>query len=72
MAMFEIVGEIHNGATILQPNTKVLDFQGLFVILEVKNIPPSPLRLFPDLMDLKLRFQPQVERIKPLIYCISE
>jgi hypothetical protein len=27
---FEIVGPTHNGATILPPNTKVLDFQGLF------------------------------------------
>ena len=26
----------HNGATILHPNTKVLDFQGLFVFLGVK------------------------------------
>ena len=26
----------HNGATILHPNTKVLDFQGLFVFLGMK------------------------------------
>ena len=25
--------QTHNGATILHPNTKVLDFQGLFVFL---------------------------------------
>ena len=52
----------HIGATILHPNTKVLDFQGLFVFLGVKNIPLSPLHLFPDLMDLNMRLQPQVEK----------
>ena len=44
----------HNGATILHPNTKVLGFQGLFVFLEVKNTPLSPLHLFPDLLDLNV------------------
>ena len=36
----------HNGATILHPNTKALDFGGLFVFLGVKNILHSPLHLF--------------------------
>ena len=45
----------HNGATILHPNTKVFDFQGLFVFLGVKNIPNSPLHLFPDFLDSNLR-----------------
>ena len=45
---------IHVGATILHPNTKVLDFQGLFVFLRAKNTPHSPLHLFPELMDLNL------------------
>ena len=45
----------HIGATILRPNTKVLDFQGLFVFLGVENILLSPLHLFPDLLDLNLR-----------------
>ena len=62
----------HIGATILYPNTKVLGFQGLFVFLGGKYNPISPLHLFPDLMDLNLRLQPQVEKIKPLIYCINE
>ena len=62
----------HNGATILHPNTKVLEFQGLFVFLWVKNNHLSPLHLFPDLLDLNLRLRPQVEKIKPLIYCINE
>ena len=52
----------HIGATILHPNTKVLDFQGLFVFLGIKHTPLSPLHLFPDLMDLNLRLQPQVEK----------
>ena len=50
----------HIGATILHPNTKVLDFQGLFVFLGVKNTPPSPLHLFPDLMDSNLRLYENV------------
>jgi len=45
----------HNGATILHPNTKVLDFQGLFVFLGVKKYPLSPLHLFTDFMDLNTR-----------------
>lgn len=45
----------HIGATILYPNTKVLDFQGLFVFLGVKNNPLSPLNLFLNLMDSNLR-----------------
>ena len=45
----------HIGATILHPNTKVLDFQGLFVFLGVKNNPLSPLHLFLNLLDLNLR-----------------
>ena len=54
----------HIGATILHPNTKVLDFQGLFVLLWVENTPPSPLYLFPDLMDLNLRlYKKHIERI---------
>ena len=44
----------HNRATILHPNTKVLDFQGLFVFLWIKNNPISPLHLFADLLDLNL------------------
>ena len=43
---FKIVGVTHNGATILHPNTEVLDLQGLFVFLGVKNTPLSPLHLF--------------------------
>ncbi len=35
--------------------TNVLDFGGLFVFLGIKNIPLSPLHIFPDLMDLNLR-----------------
>ena len=62
----------HIGATILHPNTKVLDFGVLFVFLGVKNIPLSTSHLFSDLLDLKARLQPQVEKIKPLIYCINE
>ena len=69
---FQIVGATHNGATILHPNTKVLVNQGLFVFLEVKNNSLSPLHLFPDLLGLNPRLQPQVEKIKPLIYCINE
>ena len=45
----------HNGATILHPNTKVLDFQGLFVFLGVQNNPLSPLHLSLNLLDLNLR-----------------
>jgi len=44
----------HIDASILHPNTKVLDFQGLFVFLGVKNTTLSPLHLFLDLMDLNL------------------
>ena len=44
----------HIGATILHHITKVLDFQGLFVFLGVKNNPISPLHPFSDLMDLNL------------------
>ena len=62
----------HIGATILHPNTKVFDFQGLFVFLGVKNTPLSPVHLFLNLMDLNLQLQPRVEKIKPLIYCINE
>ena len=36
----------HIGATILPPNTKALDFGGLFVFLGVKNNPLAPLHLF--------------------------
>jgi hypothetical protein len=38
------------------PNTKVLDFWGLFVFLGVKSIPLSPLHLCSDLLALKARF----------------
>ena len=62
----------HIGATILPPNTKALDFGRAFRVFGAKNIFLSPLHLFPDLMDLNLRLQPQVEKIKPLIYCINE
>jgi len=54
----------HNGAAILHPNTKVLDFQGLFVFLGVKKHPLSPLHLFPDLLDLNLRPFCHAERDK--------
>jgi len=37
------------------PNTKVLDFQGLFVFLGGKNTTLLTLRLCPDLLDLNLR-----------------
>ena len=43
----------HNGATILHPNTKVLDFQGLFLFLGVKSTVHSPLHLFPRLYGLE-------------------
>ena len=55
----------------IESYVEVLDFGGLFVFLEVKNTLLSPLHLFSDLMDLNLRLQPQVEKIKPLIYCIK-
>ena len=45
----------HTGATILHPNTKVLDLQGLFVFLGVKYNPISPLHLSLNLLDLNLR-----------------
>ena len=37
----------HIGATILPPNTKALDFGGLFVFLGVKNTPPFTIAPFP-------------------------
>ena len=52
----------HIGATILHPNTKVLDFQGLFVFLGVKNTPLSPLHLFLNLLDLNLRLYRTFEK----------
>ena len=52
----------HIGATILHPNTKVLEFQGLFVFLGVKNTPLSPLHLFLNLMDLNLRLYRTFEK----------
>jgi len=51
----------HVGAIILHPNTKVLEFQGLFAFLGVKNNPLSPLHLFPDLWDLNLRLYRMIE-----------
>jgi hypothetical protein len=39
----------------LHPNTKVLDFQGLFVFLGVKNSPLSLSHLFADLLGLKMQ-----------------
>ena len=48
---------------------KARDFQGLFVFLWVKNTLHLPLHLLPDLMDLNLRLQPRVEKIKLMIYC---
>ena len=47
----------HIGATILNPNTKVLDFQGLFVFLGVKNNPLSTLHLFLNLLVSNLRLE---------------
>ena len=52
------------GATILYPNTKVLDFQGRFAFLGVKNIPLSPLHLFLNLMDLNLRLCEKILNIE--------
>ena len=52
---FEPSTESHIGATILHPNTKVLEFQGLFVFLGIKNNTLSPLHHFPDLLDSNLR-----------------
>ena len=43
---FEPYNWRHNGATILHSNTKVLDFQGLFVFLGVKNTPPFTIAPF--------------------------
>jgi hypothetical protein len=45
----------HNGAAILHPNTKVLDFGGLFVFLGAKNITLSSLHLFLNLWGLNLQ-----------------
>ena len=39
----------------IESYVEVLDFQGLFVFLGVKNTPLSPLHLFPDLLDLNLQ-----------------
>ena len=50
----------HIGATILHPNTKVLDFGGLFVFLGVKNSPLSPLHLFLNLLVSNLRLYEKV------------
>ena len=44
----------HIGETNLHLNTKVLEFQGLFVFFGVKNNPLSPLHLFLNLLDLNL------------------
>ena len=44
-----------NGATILHPNTKVLNFQGFFVFLGVKNKHSSTLHLLLTLLDLNLQ-----------------
>ena len=52
----------HIGATILHPNTKVLDFQGLFVFLGVQNTPLSPLHLFLKLLVLNLRLYRTFEK----------
>ena len=38
----------------IESYVEVLDFQGLFVFLGVKNNPISPLHPFSDLMDLNL------------------
>ncbi|MBQ7968431.1 MAG: hypothetical protein IJ292_01230 [Clostridia bacterium] len=38
--------QAHNGVTILHPNTKVLDFQGLFVFLGGKKQPPFTIAPF--------------------------
>jgi len=54
MCFAQFAGASHIGATILHPNKKVLDFQGLFVFLGVKNTPPSLLHLFLNLLDLNL------------------
>jgi len=55
----------HIGATILPPNTKVLDFQGLFVFLGVKNNSLSPLHLFLNLLVSNLRL---CEKILKLLW----
>ena len=49
-------------AAILHPNTKVLEFQVLFVFLGVKNTPLLPLHLFLNLMDLNLRLYRTFEK----------
>ena len=43
---------------------EVLDFQGLFVFLGVKNDPLSPLHLFPDPLDLSLRIYKSILTVK--------
>ena len=58
---FESLKVRHNGATILHPNTKVLDFQGLFEFLGVKNNPLSPLYLFLHLLGLNQRLYRIIE-----------
>ena len=52
----------HIGATILPPNTKALDFGGLFVFLGVKNTTLSPLHLFLNLLDLNQRLYRTFEK----------
>ena len=44
-----------NGKLHFHPDTKVLDFQGLFVFLGVENILLSPLHLFVNLLVSNLR-----------------
>ena len=39
---FEIVGATHNGATILHPNAKVLDFGGFSCFYGKKQLFPRP------------------------------
>ena len=57
-----------NGATFLHLNTKVLEFQGLFVFLGVKYNPLSPLHIFPDLMDLNLLLYKSILNFK--YFCV--
>ena len=51
---------------------EVLDFEGLFVFLGVKNTTLSPLHLFPDLLDLNLRLYENVLKKKNFYDIIND
>ena len=63
-----VLEDVQNEATILHPNTKVLEFQGLFAFLGVKNNPLSTLHLFLNLRDLNPRHF-IMKSTEPTFYC---